>query len=81
MNQPAPTEITIELDRVHRAIRSGSRWAVQRHLPDGSWDAIDAWDGGRRSLFHWMEQRGIAPTRDAEAKLSLLPESTGWRDR
>lgn len=75
------TEATIDLDRKHRAIRSGNRWAVMRLLPSGEWDALATWNGGRRSLYHWLEQNDVAPTRDAEEALALLPESSGFRDR
>lgn len=76
-----PTEITIELDRKTRALRSGNRWAVQRLRPDGTWDMESTWAGGRRSLFHWMEQHGVVPSRDAEARLASVPESVGFRER
>ena len=75
------TETTIELDRKTRAIRSGSRWAVQRRQPDGSWDLVEAWNGGRRSLVLWCEKHGVYPTREAEAMLSALPEGIGFRER
>ncbi len=75
------TEITIEIDRVHRAVRSGDRWALMKRQPDGSHDSIAVWSGGRRSLFHRLEELGIVPSREAEERLSQLPESTGWRDR
>ena len=75
------TETVIELDRVHRAIRSGSRWAVQRRLPEGGWDLIEAWNGGRRSLVIWCEAHDVYPTREAEAILATLPEATGFRER
>lgn len=75
------TEVTIPLDRKHRAIRSGSRWAVQQLRPDGSWDMIDAWNGARRSIYPWMAERGIVPQREAEAVLARLPETTGFYDR
>ncbi|MFA5898335.1 MAG: hypothetical protein WC829_04400 [Hyphomicrobium sp.] len=71
----------IGLDRKHRAIRGGNRWAVQRLLPDGKWDLVEAWDGNRRSLYHWMEKHGIVPSREAEELLGTLPENTGFRER
>lgn len=74
------TEHAIDLDRVHRALRSGNRWAVQKRQPDGTWDTLKAWAGGRRSLFQFLEQNRIAPTREAERLLDLLPESDGFRD-
>lgn len=74
-------QITIELDRLHRAVRSGDRWAIQKRLPDGQLDTLEAWAGGRRSLFHHCEKLGISPSREAEAALASLPESTGFRDR
>lgn len=76
-----PTEITIFLDRKTRALRSGDRWACQRLQPDGSWDLIKAWNGGRRSIYHWMEAEGIVPSREAEEQLGRLSESFGFRDR
>ncbi len=75
------TEVTIELDRKTRSIRSGNRWAVQRLLPDGSWDMVDAWVGNRRSLLKWCEANHVAPTREAEAQLAVIPESDGFKDR
>lgn len=76
-----PTETIITIDRVHRAIRSGDRWAVQRHMPDGTWDALDMWSGGRRSLIQWLDRRRIVPSREAERQLADIPEATGFRDR
>lgn len=75
------TEIKIPLDRKHIALRSGDRWAVQRLQPDGKYDTIAAWDGGRRSLFHWCQRNDVHPSREAEQQLALLPESFGFRDR
>lgn len=75
------TETTIPLDRKRRAIRSGSKWVVQTLLPDGTWDMTAHWTGGRRSLYHFMEEHGIAPTREAEAQLQLVPENSGFKDR
>lgn len=75
------TEVTIDLDRVHRAVRSGDRWAIMKRQPDGSWDSVETWSGGRRSLFHHCERHGIVPSREAETQLATLPESTGFRDR
>lgn len=77
----AATETVIDLDRKHRAIRSQSRWAVQRFQPDGNWDTIAAWAGGRRSLEHFCEQNDIHPSRDAEQLLGALPETPGFRER
>ena len=76
-----PTEITIALDLKTRALRSGNRWAIQKRRPDGTWDMEATWAGGRRSLFHWMEQHGVVPSLDAEARLSTIPESLGFRER
>ncbi len=76
-----PTETRIDLDRLHFALRSGDRWAICKRLPDGSIDTIETWSGGRRSLFHHCDQHGISPSREAEAVLERLPESTGFRDR
>jgi hypothetical protein len=75
------TEITIPLDAKHRAIRSAPKWVIQRRQPDGSWDMIDHWAGGRRSLLQWCEANGVYPTRQAEAQLALLPEGIGFRER
>lgn len=69
------------MDLRTRAIRSGNRWAIQRLLSDGSWDMQTFWNGGRRSLLAWCEANDVHPTRDAEAALALLPESTGFRER
>lgn len=75
------TEITIQLDAKHRALRSGSRWAVTRMQPDGAYDLVLAWDGGRRSLLQWCEANKVYPTREAEAQLALLPEGVGFKER
>lgn len=77
----AATEITIELDRVHRAIRSGDRWALMKRKPDGTYDSLLVWSGGRRSLFHRCEELGIVPSREAEAQLAVIPETFGFRER
>jgi hypothetical protein len=52
-----------------------------RRKPDDTWDTIETWAGGRRSLFHWCERHDVHPSRAAEAKLATLPESHGFRDR
>jgi hypothetical protein len=75
------TEIMIELDRKHRALRSGNRWAITRLQTDGSYDLVSAWNGGRRSLYRWCENNDVHPDRDAEAALELIPELDGFRDR
>lgn len=75
------TETTIDIDAKTRCIRSGNRWAVMRRQPDGSWDCQRTWSGGRRSLLQYLDEQGIAPTRDAEAALALIPESSGFRER
>lgn len=74
------TEVTIDLDRKHRAIRSGDRWAVQRRLPEGGYDLVAAWAGSRRSLVQWCAENGVYPSRDAERILDGLSEG-GFRDR
>lgn len=76
-----PTEHVIDLDRMHRAIRSGDRWALQRRQPDGSHDTLETWDGGRRSLYQRLEKRNIVPSRDADLRLARLPEAMGFRER
>lgn len=75
------TEIQIQLDVKHRALRSGSRWAVTRMQPDGSYDLVSAWTGGRRSLLQWLEENKVYPTREAEAQLAVIPESQGFKER
>lgn len=75
------TEVTIPLDRVHFAIRSGDRWALRKRLPNGELDTLETWAGGRRSLFHHCQSRGIVPSREAEELLALQPETRGFRDR
>jgi len=75
------TETTIQLDIKTRAIRSGDRWAVQRLKPNGDWDMIANWAGGRRSLVHWCERNDVHPSRAAETVLATLAESTGFRER
>ncbi len=74
-------EVVITIDAKTRVHRSGNRWAVQRRQSDGSWDLAKAWSGGRRSLLQYLDEQGIAPTRDAEAALALLPETSGFRER
>lgn len=75
------TEVQILLDRKTKALRSGDRWAIQKLQPNGDWDMVSAWAGGRRSIFHWCERNDIHPSREAEAQIDLLPESTGFKDR
>lgn len=75
------TEISIQLDHKHIARRSQNRWAVQRRLPDGTYDTLKTWTGGRRSLLQYLDEQGIVPTRDAEAALSTIPEASGFRER
>jgi len=75
------TEITILIDAKHLAHRSGNKWAIQKRQPDGSWDLMRAWEGGRRSLLAFCDEQGIVPTRDAEAALSKIPESSGFKER
>ena len=75
------TEISITLDHKHIARRSANKWAVQRRQPDGSWDLLKAWTGGRRSLLQFCDEQGIVPTRDAEAELARLPEGSGFKER
>lgn len=77
----ADTEQTFVLDRKHRALRSANRWAVQKQLPNGDWDMVASWGGNRRSLIQWCEANDVHPSREAEAALALLPESSGFRDR
>lgn len=75
------TEQSVELDRVHRVTRSGERWALQKRQPDGSYNMIEHWQGGRRSLFHHLERLRIVPTREAETIIATWPESTGFKER
>lgn len=73
------TETTIQIDRRHKAHRSGDRWALTALQPDGSYDMLEAWDGPRRSLFPRLAARGIHPSREAERQLNALPERRGFR--
>jgi hypothetical protein len=75
------TEHTIDLDRKHRAIRSGNRWAVTRLQPNGAFDLVEHWDGNRRTILQWCQNHGVVPSRDALAQLDRLPEASGFRDR
>jgi len=75
------TETTIQIDARHRAIRSGNRWALIHRQPDGTYDTLRTWAGGRRSLLQYLDEQGIAPSRDAEAALAKLPENSGFRER
>lgn len=74
------TEVTIQIDQKHKALRSGNQWAVQRLTRDGVYDTVDTWTGNRRSLLHWLEAHKIHPTRIAEQQLAALPERTGFRE-
>lgn len=76
-----PTEINIQIDAKTIAIRSGNRWALRRRQPDGSYDTTRTWTGGRRSLLQYLAEQDIYPTRDAEAALALVPESSGFKER
>lgn len=71
----------VDLDRMHRALRTGDRWRVERRHPTRGWELVDEWNGSRRTLLQWCETHGIEPSRAAEAQLDLLPEATGFRDR
>ncbi len=75
------TEIHIQIDAKTIAVRSGNRWAIRRRQPDGSYDTIRTWSGGRRSLMQFLDEQSIVPTRDAEAQLALIPESSGFKER
>jgi hypothetical protein len=75
------TETTIQIDMKTIAVRSGNRWALRRRQPNGDWDTTRTWSGGRRSLLQYLDEQGIAPTRDAEAQLALIPEASGFRER
>jgi hypothetical protein len=75
------TEIQIQLDSKHLAHRSQNNWAIQRRQPDGSYDLVANWTGGRRSLLQWCDANDVHPTRDAEALLAKLPEANGFRER
>lgn len=72
-------DVTIQLDRKHRAIRSGDRWALTAMQSDGTYDLVEAWDGPRRSIFARAEARNIVPSREAERQLALLPERRAFR--
>lgn len=74
-------EQTIPLDRKTRALRSGNRWAVQKLQQDGSWDMVETFQGGRRSLLQWCEKHDVVPSREAEATLDFLPETGGFKER
>lgn len=74
------TESTIQLDLRTRVHRSGNRWAITRLQPDGHYDMVDAWEGNRRSLFRYLEEHNIHPSREAERQLDLLPERRGFRE-
>lgn len=75
------SEVSIALDRKHRAVRSADRWAVQQLQPSGDWDLVAAWEGTRRSLLAWCAEHDVTPSRQAEEQLSRLPESRGFRER
>lgn len=74
------TETVIQLDRVTRVHRDGNRWAVTRLQPQGHYDMLHAWEGNRRSLFRWLEDNNVHPSREAERQLALLPERRGFRE-
>lgn len=75
------TETTIQIDAKTIAVRSGNRWALRRRQPNGSYDTIRTWSGGRRSLMQFLDEQSIVPTRDAEAALSRISESVGFKER
>lgn len=73
---------TIDLDRVHRAIRGpNDDWMLQQRAQNGTYDELAHWTGGRRSLLQRCEALGIHPSRDAETILAQLPESSGFKER
>lgn len=74
------TEQTIDLDRKHRAIRSGARIAIQRRKSDGTYDMIASFQGGARAIQRWCQENNVYPTREAETELSRVPEK-GFVDR
>ena len=74
------TEQTIDLDRKTRALRSGARIAIQRLMPDGSWDMVATFAGGARAIQRWCDENGVFPTRAAEAVLKSVPEQ-GFKER
>lgn len=76
----ADTEQTIDLDRKTRLIRSGARLAIQKLLPDGSWDMVATMSGGARTITRWCQENGVAPTREAEAAIAKIPEA-GFKER
>jgi hypothetical protein len=75
-----PTEVTFDLDRKHRALVSGARWAVQKLLQTGAWDMISTGQGGGRTILRWCEANDVHPNREAELILGALPD-IGFRDR
>ena len=56
---------------------------LERGLKAMEWrrDMDRVWTGGRRSLLQYLDEQGIVPTRDAEAALSTIAESSGFRER
>lgn len=74
------TEVTIQLDARHKAIRSDDTWVIQKQTRDGVYDMVDHWTGNRRSLIHYLEDKKIFPTRAAEDAIAALPERKGFRE-
>jgi hypothetical protein len=75
------TELTIDLNKKVRALRSDNRWLVQRRRTDGEWETATYWNGGRRSLILWCEANDVHPSREAEAALDLISETSGFKER
>ena len=74
------TEQTIQVDRKHRLIRSGSKWAAQKLLPTGDYDMVATFQGGGRAALRWCGENHVTPSREAEAALAAVPE-VGFIDR
>lgn len=75
-------QVQIQLDRRHKVLHDPpKRWTIHALQPDGKYDMIAFWDGGRRSVLAWCADHGVVPMADAEAALNRIPETGGFKDR
>lgn len=74
------TKLTIELDRVHHAVRDTTQntWELLKKQPDGIYRQIEFWHGPRRTIFAHLPRHQIAPSRAAEERIAELPEAPAF---
>lgn len=71
----------IQLDAIHQLLNQGAEWIIRKPAPEGGFILLAEWQGPRRTIARQLEDLGIVPSRDADARLERLPESTAFRDR